>query len=398
MAEGTWKSRCLSVFDYKTEKYVIAQNKKVGVLFRCIQLAVLGYIIGWVFIIKKGYQYTEDSIQSSVMTKLKGVTLTNTSANGPRLWDAVDYVFPPQGGSVFFVITNLIQTPDQKLGHCPESSKVPDARCRTDDDCNPQEAVVAGNGIKTGHCIHETGTCEIYAWCPIEKPSPPIHPILGQAENFTVYIKNSVKFSKFSFSRSNVKDTGVYLKNCTYDEINHPYCPVFRLGDIVSRAGHDFQEMAIKGGVIGFLIEWNCDLDRSYSKCIPKYSFTRLDDNSNNTSGYNFRFAKYYKNISGEEYRTLTKVFGIRFDVMVNGKAGKFNIIPTVINIGSGLALLGAGVFFCDLVLLYMMKKSTVYRARKFESVRKVKKNGTGKGDGKQIIETQKLTDVPAET
>ncbi|MGH0161477.1 UNVERIFIED_CONTAM: hypothetical protein FKN15_041336 [Acipenser sinensis] len=286
MAEGTWKSLCLSVFDYKTEKYVIAQNKKVGVLFRCIQLAVLGYIIGWVFIIKKGYQDTEDSIQSSVMTKLKGVTLTNTSANGPRLWDAVDYVFPPQGGSVFFVITNLIQTPDQKLGHCPESLKVPDARCRTDDDCNPQEAVVAGNG------------------------------------------------------------------------------------DIVSRAGHDFQEMAIKGGVIGILIEWNCDLDKSYSKCIPKYSFTRLDDNSNSTSGYNFRFAKYYKNISGEEYRTLTKVFGIRFDVMVNGKAGKFNIIPTVINIGSGLALLGAGVFFCDLVLLYMMKKSTVYRARKFESVK----------------------------
>ncbi|KAK1147740.1 hypothetical protein AOXY_G35418 [Acipenser oxyrinchus oxyrinchus] len=109
---------------------------------------------------KEGLPGYEDSIQSSVMTKLKGVTLTNTSANGPRLWDAVDYVFPPQGDSVFFVITNLIQTPDQKLGHCPESSKVPDARCRTDDDCNPQEAVVAGNGKQCWNpCAYHSSVC-----------------------------------------------------------------------------------------------------------------------------------------------------------------------------------------------------------------------------------------------
>ncbi|CAJ0952004.1 unnamed protein product [Ranitomeya imitator] len=50
--------------------------------------------------------------------------------------------------------------------------------------------------------------------------------------------------------------------------------------------------------------------------------------------------------------------------------AGKFNIIPTVINIGSGLALMGVGAFFCDLVLLYFIKKSNFYRDKKFEEVK----------------------------
>lgn len=103
------------------------------------------------------------------------------------------------------------------------------------------------------------------------------------------------------------------------------------------------------------------------------------------------RFAKYYNDLTGTEHRTLIKAFGIRFDIIVFGKvagppaphpdpashssgwargevsspdslpalypplsqfphspphpdplqAGKFDIIPTMINIGSGLALLG---------------------------------------------------------
>lgn len=93
------------------------------------------------------------------------------------------------------------------------------------------------------------------------------------------------------------------------------------------------------------------------------------------------RFARYYRDPHGVEFRDLMKAYGIRFDVIVNGKvcgssslstawwlpgqgdwrappgdpgcppcltcrsvsqAGKFSIIPTVINIGSGLALMGA--------------------------------------------------------
>lgn len=41
-----WGGFFVSLLNYKTEKYVIAENRKIGILFRLYQLAVLGYIIG----------------------------------------------------------------------------------------------------------------------------------------------------------------------------------------------------------------------------------------------------------------------------------------------------------------------------------------------------------------
>lgn len=249
-----------------------------------------------------------------------------------------------------------------------------------------QESLLSLSGIKTGLCINSTRTCEIQAWCPVEYSKKPTEPLLSEAENFTIYIKNFIRFPKFEFSKSNVLDTSndSYLKRCSYDREDHPYCPIFRLGDLVSWTGHDFQDMAVKGGSIGILIEWNCDLDKDSSQCNPQYSFTRLDMNLNNsvTSGYNFRYARYYKDQNGETYRTLYKVYGIRFDIMINGQAGKFNIVPTIIAIGSGVALLGAGAFACDMILLYMMNTSSFYRERKFEIIN-FKRDRSKAKDGK---------------
>ncbi|KAM7139559.1 LOW QUALITY PROTEIN: P2X purinoceptor 5 [Macrochelys suwanniensis] len=398
MGQVGWRGLCLSLFDYKTEKYVIAKNKKVGILYRVVQLSILAYLVGWVFVVKKGYQDSDTSIQSSVITKLKGVAFTNTSELGERLWDVADYVIPPQGENVFFVMTNLIVTPNQRQDTCPESTGIRDALCSKNRDCPAGEAVIAGNGVKTGRCLkvrsNTNGTCEILAWCPVEKKSKPRKPLLVNAENFTVYIKNSIRFPKFKFSKTNVLNTDddFYLKTCHYSA-QHRYCPIFHLGKLVSWAGNNFQDMASEGGVIGIQIEWDCDLDKPPSECNPHYSFSRLDNKfaeKSISSGYNFRFAKYYRDADGVEYRTLIKAYGIRFDVMVNGKAGKFNIIPTIINVGSGLALMGAGAFFCDVVLLYLMKKSNFYRGKKYEEVKSSSRKSLPGGtvNGKQNSES----------
>lgn len=96
MGQAGWKGLLQSAFDYKTEKYVIAKNKKVGLLYRLLQLTIVLYLIVWVFVIKKGYQDTDTSLQSAVVTKVKGVAYTNTSELGERLWDVADYVIPPR--------------------------------------------------------------------------------------------------------------------------------------------------------------------------------------------------------------------------------------------------------------------------------------------------------------
>ncbi|XP_077811670.1 P2X purinoceptor 4 isoform X10 [Macaca mulatta] len=336
------------LFEYDTPRIVLIRSRKVGLMNRAVQLLILAYVIGWVFVWEKGYQET-DSVVSSVTTKVKGVAVTNTSKLGFRIWDVADYVIPAQENSLF-VMTNMILTMNQTQDLCPE---IPDVTtvCKSDANCTAGSAGTHSNGVSTGRCVpfnRSVKTCEVAAWCPVEDDTHvPQRNILPNI-------------------------TTTYLKSCIYDAKTDPFCPIFRLGKIVENAGHSFQDMAVEGGIMGIQVNWDCNLDRAASLCLPRYSFRRLDtrDVEHNVSpGYNFRFAKYYRDPAGKEQRTLIKAYGIRFDIIVFGKAGKFDIIPTMINIGSGLALLGMATVLCDIIVLYCMKKRLYYREKKYKYV-----------------------------
>lgn len=103
-----------------------------------------------------------------------------------------------------------------------------------------------------------------------------------------------------------------YFKRCRYDSHYSPYCPVFRIGDLVAAAGGVFEDLAllvgpwgeasrglrgrarglrageaamccVQGGAVGVRVHWDCDLDAGASDCRPHYSF-QLQERS-----YNFR-------------------------------------------------------------------------------------------------------------
>ncbi|XP_034757791.2 P2X purinoceptor 4a isoform X2 [Acipenser ruthenus] len=367
------------LFEYDTPRIVSIKSRKVGLINRLVQLGILAYVIGWVFVWQKGYQQF-DSVISSVTTKVKGVAVTNTTDQGVKIWDVADYIIPPQEETSFFVMTNLIMTLNQQQGRCPEMPE-DSPHCISDSNCTAGEQSPRSNGIQTGKCVPVNSstavhTCEVLAWCPLENDVDLSHhpALLKDAEQFTVLIKNNIRYPKFNFTRRNILPhiNGSYLKQCVFNRTTDPDCPIFRLGDIVREAGEDFQEIAVEGGVMGIQIKWDCDLDQSVSKCVPQYTFRRLDNKDvQNTvaPGYNFRFAKYYKGPGEVESRTLIKAYGIRFDVMVFGKAGKFDIIPTMINIGSGLALLGVATVLCDVIVLHILKKKTFYREKKYKYV-----------------------------
>ena len=51
--------------------------------------------------------------------------------------------------------------------------------------------------------------------------------------------------------------------------------------------------LPLQGGVIGIQINWDCNLDRLMERCLPKYSFRRLDEKESNRTlypGLNFRW------------------------------------------------------------------------------------------------------------
>lgn len=119
-------------------------------------------------------------------------------------------------------------------------------------------------------------------------------------------------------SRNNALDTwdDSYFKHCLYDPHSSPYCPVFRIGDLVAKAGGDFEDLAllvshlgqsscssgigvsdlstsgtevrcVQGGAVAINIHWDCNLDTRGSDCCPRYSFQLQG------RGYNFRYGPY---------------------------------------------------------------------------------------------------------
>ncbi|KAM6931210.1 P2X purinoceptor 7 [Xenentodon cancila] len=372
----------LGLCQYQTNKLVRIQSVRLGSLKWSLNGAILLFICIMMLWNKKYQEF--DLVVSSVTTKVKGVAQTRLPGVGDVVWDVVDYSWPIQDKNSFFVVTNVIVTKSQKQGKCPEVP-LKGRPCRTDKDCEKGAWDHQSHGIQTGSCVKfdvMKKTCEVSAWCPIEaKTTPPRPALLAEAENFTVLIKNNIRFPAFNFIRRNIlpEMNGSYLRSCHRG--NDSLCPIFRLGDVVQEAGEKFTDMAVEGGVIGIQIKWDCNLDRLMHHCLPRYSFRRLDEKESNKTlypGLNFRYAKY-NTVNGVEERTLYKAFGIRFDVMVFGQAGKFSFIQLILYIGSTLSYYALTTILIDWLIetsCYSAEVGQNYSEKKFESVR----------DGRQCI------------
>lgn len=361
----------LGFWDYETPKIMVVKDRKLGVIFRAVQLLVITYFIWHVFISQKAYQETEDRPDSSVYTEMRGVAML-----GDNIQDTTEYVQPSEGGDVISTILRREVTHDQRQGTCAEHYAVPNAKCTKDSDCVKGEIHFDGHGQKTGRCVpyynYTFKTCEIKTWCPIEEFAVIKEPALEQAINFTVFIKNSIHFPKFKVLRGNIKpNKPKKLTKCHYHPETNPYCPVFSLGFIAEQAREKFSELCRTGGIIGVCINWKCDFDLDPSECIPTYSFRRLDMRKDlPTSGYYYRFAKYY-NKDGVEYRTLIKAFGIRLDVIVHGHAGRFSLIPTIINTVTAMTSVGICSIICDWIMLTFIDKNKAFSEKKFDDASK---------------------------
>ncbi|XP_077465842.1 P2X purinoceptor 3a [Stigmatopora argus] len=355
-------------FTYETTKSVVVKSWSVGIINRIVQVLIIAYFVGWVFIHEKAYQVFDSGIESSVMTKVKGF-----GYHQERIMDVADYVFPQQGAAVFCIMTKLIITENQFQGKCAENGK--QYKCQDDFDCEEFVDSILTNGRITGACLRseDQSQCEVEGWCPVENDRVVIEPMID-VQNFTIFIKNSIRFPLFNITRGNFPSsmTSDAIRSCKYHPKSNPFCPIFAVGDILEHTGQNVVELAKKGGEIGINIEWKCNLDLDIEYCVPKYSFTRLDapfEKNAISKGFNFRFAKYYKTQNGTEYRTLHKAFAIRFDVMVTGQAGKFNTVPTLINLVAAFTSIGLGTVLCDLILLNFLKGAAQYKAKKFEEV-----------------------------
>uniref|UniRef100_A0A663EDF1 Uncharacterized protein n=1 Tax=Aquila chrysaetos chrysaetos TaxID=223781 RepID=A0A663EDF1_AQUCH len=227
-----------------------------------------------------------DEVNSSVCTTVKEVAYTNN-----RIWDTAEYTIPMQANS-FFVMTNTTETENQLEQRCPEVNMFRDLYLGS----------CFSPGIQTGRCVNYNATvktCEVRARCAVESMEKNPEPaVLRSSEDFTVLIKNNIHFPKFNYTILNISPN--LNTSYTYNNITSPLCPIFHPGDILQEAKENFSEVAVKGGII-------------YGFCCP-------DDKKINCTDLNLlfcRYARYYMLPHGKEKRTLFKVYGIQFDVLV---------------------------------------------------------------------------------
>ena len=59
-----------------------------------------------------------------------------------------------QEDNAVFVMTNMIISPDQKQGTCPEDPNFEGVKCTSSSDCTPLEPVASGNGKSHNLAVH----------------------------------------------------------------------------------------------------------------------------------------------------------------------------------------------------------------------------------------------------
>jgi len=384
----SFASFCNSLIEYETPKVVTVHNPLIGMLRRALQLGVVLYVCLYQLWYAQGYQEFS-GMESSVTTKVKGYSQSILGPNNhslpaslrilyERVWDEADYVVPPAENGAFFVTTNVVITPNQTLGHCAEDpGEMPESICQVEDpltktstDCFASRNLIKSHGPQTGRCIltdkplkyGNITVCEIQSWCPVEDDQLLLgkeRPLITGSEHHTVFIKNSIKFSYFGeqYHRNNMPNNRVCLYK--FSDPDTWLCNIFKLGEMVAAAGGDYSSLSIKGGVVAVHIQWICNLDFNFMEhCLPRYNFRLLD-----STGWNFRHAHFHE----EGRRTLYKAYGIKFVVIVQGRAGKFDLKNTVINIVAGLGLISFITMFCDFILLHYVSERKLIKQKKFE-------------------------------
>jgi hypothetical protein len=155
----------------------------------------------------------------------------------------------------------------------------------------------------------------------------------------------------------------------------------------VEAAGGNYTTLSISGAVVAVHIKWTCNLDFDFeNNCLPEYvkgspntltwlmpvgNWPRYHFRLLDSVGWNFRHAHFHE----EGRRTLYKAYGIKFVIIVQGRAGgerkglnkvsiilsgKFDLKNSVINIVAGLGLLSFITMFCDFILLNYVSERTI--------------------------------------
>ncbi|UJR08640.1 hypothetical protein I4U23_012899 [Adineta vaga] len=370
------KETCSSLFHsvfftYSTVKIVKVPNTYIGIVHRLLQLIIFVYIVGYIVVWKKGYQQFQEPHGTSII-KVKGIARVAGNDDATKyIWDTPEYEIPPMENNAFFVATHQTVSRNQTQGLCPTAlDEKLFCTNETKTLCKTDKPTPDTFGFFTGECVPSredvnTTVCQMEGWCP-EESSDSIDYVINENDlrEFTVFLKTMISFTLFKKNLRNIQ-SDIDFK-CRYNgSAANADCPIFLLGYILDQFDTNKTALLLEGGLIEIRQDWTCNFDLHPNTCNPKYEFSLLQSGDVKQSpGINYRFAqKYYQD--GKDYRTLTKIYGLRFVVTITGKGGQFNIVNLFVAIGSGIGFMVIAGIICDAIFMYIHRSRQRYREGK---------------------------------
>lgn len=136
-------------------KIITINSLPIAITCRVVQLLILMYAFAYILWYKRGYQDRDSSLLSSVTLEANGIGVY--TKDRIMTVDNADYIVPPEENNALFIMTNYIET-DQQRGFCAESTDIRDSSCKQDLECEKKRKNrVIWNGRWTGKCRQPEG-------------------------------------------------------------------------------------------------------------------------------------------------------------------------------------------------------------------------------------------------
>lgn len=173
------------IFSYRTTKEVRMLDVRLGLVCWIIRAIVLGYVIGYVFLLGEGYTVKEQSV-GRTMSVVNGSSFSVTTDGEMRVWDAIDLATPALEDGAAFIATSIDETLNQYIANYTDISQ----SCASNSDC------VYDPPLSYGVC--DAGFCQMYGWTAADAA---VTHNMKTADALGVWLRASIQFPTLDETR-----------------------------------------------------------------------------------------------------------------------------------------------------------------------------------------------------
>lgn len=331
------------LLSYETKQQVSIKDKWLGITNGLLQLLILSYIVGYVFIYDNGhleFEYAK-GVTTTHVDSASDLVVASSGKTRTRSFSVEELTYPPLESNSLFVATK-IDILKQTRGVCSDDG----IKCDTNGDCH------------TGGTCESQGVCLEKSWCKNSETAEVYKTSTGK---LAIWVKSMIQFHGLNKERIFTTDV----------ETPHRYpadgATVYSVEDLLLLCDPPvrYEEISELGAAVEVQFRWwNCPVNRA--SCKPEVFARRIDTLFDvHNIGFEFKRSIPYQNDANVRY--LYTYRGVRFYFRTMGKGEEVSIASIIFKIATGIALLTLAPLLSDWIMLRVFKKGNKYAARKYE-------------------------------